>query len=901
MSRRRIRTSVPTASPTIDSGLVPDDHQVFSAEIFWLSLSLGLVFLYALLRRYVPWTMVLRDLPWTSKREEEKSCQNDNFLTHFVDSVRRTLALRERDLIQQCGLDGYLTIRLVRFCMETIVLMTMVSLVILTPVYHSQVRTEKCEKYCATHNSTSQHGDAYKAECVCGVIDSCSMANVRAGSSVLWLSALSMFVFTMWILYRLKREYKEVVRIRHEFWSSRPSRLHSVFVDRIPRSLAPPKRLKEYFEKLFPGQIHSVELLSPIEALRQVGRQRMYTLMLLERAIALKAREGRHPRHWVLCSACRSPSASTTVSPSSLSSRMCCLPVDGFCKTMDSIEVYASQLEMLNSQFKMLKDRYVTADASLDEYTRPRQAFVTFKNVTPTLIAAQTLIQEDMVVKMAPDPNDVRWDTLGERNTAFSHFVRKTASRVLFAFVVVFWGALTSFVGAFTSRKALAEQFEGLNDFLRNNPDFIVWLDRLSTLIYVILIAIVYPIIVLSVKFEVRIAQSNMERAIFERYFLFLVVQVFVFYSIAGSVFMSVVEIARNPSHIFTTLSATIPKNAQFFIGFVAVKTFWLLFDLIRGYNVIFAALRRIFYGKTITQKEFRYQALGICWDFRFPSPVNLSSANANVLLVFFIATSYAAIQPLLTSVALIYFIAANLVFSVILTTSSRQLSDGGGIFWTHSYWCIVASVVTAQLTLVGTLLTKQGFSQALFVFGLCVFTLVMSSHLNDKYRNAATDCTLEIASELDKMDQADSNRQKKIVEVMCDTVFDYGLVMRHRPERALDDIDEEIAFAAAPSNDFITEEDGTETEVPRQSPSLKGATKVFRYVHPVLHEHEFVSPELPSYTRGRGELGEARGSTGGDLGYARMLDLDLDWNSTGISTANTSSQALLLDQTSST
>lgn len=795
-----------TFAPTIAQAktYVAADEQVLFAEIVWLSLSFALVVVYGIQRRFFPQAVVLRHLPWNREQVGKNSegmsrCASIVSRIPLFAFIRQTLTLSEKQLIKQCGLDGYLTLRLIRFCMETLVAMSLLSIAVLTPVYNWQPRTTKCIIYCATHNSTTPV-DAYRADCVCGFIDKCSMANVPAGDRALWTPAITMCIMTLWVMYKLKHEYKEVVRIRHAFWSSRPSRLHSVFVDRIPRALAPPSRLRDFYEKLFPGQIHSVELLSPIDALRHVGKRRMHVLMALERARVERdyEKKGKAPRHWAIC-------------PGSGAS--------GWFSRVDTISELEKELDYLNDQFKLLRQSH---DAHLEEIdkgenTRPRQAFVTFKNVAPTVIAAQTLVQANMVLKMAPNPNDVRWDSLGERNTAFWHFVRKTFSRVLFLFVVLFWGALTSFIGALTSAEALAQQFESLNKFLLENPNFTSWIDRLSTLVYVILIATVYPIIALSVKLEVRISQSNVERAILERYFLFLVVQVFVFYSIAGSVFKSVVDIATNPSHIFSTLSATIPKNASFFIGFISIKTFWLSFDLIRGNNFIFGLLRRILFGATKTKKEFNMQSCCCCWDFRFPSPMNLSGANANVLLVFFIATSYAVVQPLLTIVALIYFIAANLCFTTILTTSSKQMFDGGGIFWTHTYWCVVASIATAQMTLVGTLLTKQGFPQALFTFGLCVTTLVMSSHINDKYRAAATEVTLEIAAELDRFEST-----PKVEEVPCDRMFLYDVVF-------------------SKDHTGILNDDSDDEALEEEEPDV---IKVYRYVHPVLLDSEIVNPD---------------------------------------------------------
>ena len=773
------------------------DEQVFGAEVLWLSLSFATVLAYAIQRKYFPRTVILRDLPWATRAAEEERSRSENVVVSFLDAMRRTLFMDERTMIKQIGLDGYLTLRLIRFCMQTLTAVSFLNLTILTPVYRYQERSEKCLVYCETHKNTTSE-DVYRAECVCGIIDICSMANVHAGSSTLWITASAMLVMTLWVLYRLKTEYKEVVRIRHEFWSSRPSKLHTVFVDRIPRALARPSQLREFFERMFPGQVYSVELVSPTEALRHVGRKRMDTLMQLERAILLKKKYGgQGPRRWILCPT----------------------PHSKCFSSVDAIEALSAELDQLNIQFKSLKASHdeMMNEIDKEENTRPRQAFVTFKNIMPTVIAAQTLIQENMALKMAPDPSDVRWDSLGERNTAFTYFLRKLLSRILFALVVLFWGALTSFISALTSREALARQFEGLNEFLLKYPQFVNWVDRLSTLVYVILIATVYPIIALSVRIEVRIAQSNLERAILERYFLFLVVQVFVFYSIAGSVFKSAVDIATNPSHVFSTLSATIPKNASFFIGFIAIKTFWLMFDLVRGYNFIFGQLRRLFWGSTKTTREFRMQVYGCCWHFRFPSPVNLSSANANILLVFFIATSYAVVQPFLTLAGLIYFAAANVCFSTILTTSSRQLFDGGGIFWTHTYWCVIASIITAQLTLVGTLLTKQGFSQALFVFILSIVTMVMASHLNDKYRTPATEVTLEIASALDKFD---SDATIRVEEILPDRVLLYQVVSPDVP-------------ATMHTSQYNERNDD------------ENVVRVYRYVHPALLDKDVQAPDI--------------------------------------------------------
>ncbi|KAH9262689.1 hypothetical protein BASA82_000276 [Batrachochytrium salamandrivorans] len=734
-------TQYPTSSPG-NKQYVPSQRQLFEEEVLWFSLALVLLLVYLALRTFCPWAVVLRDLPNAVKRKSQA-----------LQQIVSTLRLGEKEMISQTGLDGYMTIRLIRFCSEVAGLICFFNLFVLVPVFHSQKQPKDCREYCR-QNSNHTVEDAYLAKCVCQFVDKCSMANVPSAGPALWIPSIGMLFISLLVLVRLKHEYKEVVRVRLEFWRTRPSRLHTVFVDRIPRSLAPPKLLREYFETLFPGQVQDVELLVSVDELEKVGEARANTLLKLERAIALKT--------------------------------------------------YASELEVLNSKFALLKAAQREHRKQLDDVTQysaqPRQAFVTFKTVTPSVIASQTMIHPTMLVKLAPDPNDVRWNTLGERKTAFSHFARKLASRSLFAFVLLFWGAITSVVGALTSVDALAHPVPRPQRLSSRQS----W-----------------------IRMEVRIAESNVDRAILERYFLFLVVQVFVFYSIAGSVFKSSVEIINHPASVFTTLASTIPKNASFFIGFITIKTFWLYFDLVRGYNLVFAGLRRVCYGATLTNREFRYQACRVCWDFGFPAPTGLPSANANVLLIFFIAVSYSCIQPLVTLAAFVYLASAYVVFVLLLTTSSRLLYDGGGSFWTHTF-----------LVHHGQVWSRRSSH--------CVRLYI--GHVEPPERpvpRAGTGVTLEVAVQLDQ--RACPSPTPRYVEPSVR--FAYHIVTQTEPERP----------AAVEEEERVGESEPT----------------VFRYVDHVLLEPEFLHPSLSPEEQFH-ELGQTpRGSTGGDLGYARMLDLD--------------------------
>lgn len=774
---------------------VAEDERIISTEILWFSLSLSLVLLYGVLRRYLPGAVVLRDLPW------QNDVQDSDFgwIRGLVLSIKRTLSLSESALIAQCGLDGFFTLRLIRFCTWTLLVICAYNLLVQAPFNYSQPPTRSnCEQYCELTGRNSDEKDVYHASCICGFIDKCSLANVADQSTAQWMSVLSMYAISAWVLYQLEREYCEIVRIRHDHWLNRPCQLHTVFVHNIPTSLSSEKSLWQYFDRLFPGKVHKVTIASAMSSLTALGRKRMHIILRLERSIAIKNRrcsaqvnkEQQRPRHWTLTC--------------------------GGMHRVDSIDHYREELQLVTREFKRVKQQEM-ANMEPCQY-----AFVTFNEVTSAVIASQTLLHQDMEIAMALHPNDIRWGTF--QGTSFSALSRKTMSRLIFVLIILFWGGITSFIGAATSTAALSQEFQWLKDFLHEHPTFVSYIDRVSALVYVTLISLVYPIITFIVSLEVQMGQSQVQQTTFARYFLFLVVQVFVFYSIAGTVFKSAVEIAKQPSTIFSTLSANIPRNASFFITFLAVKCFWLFFDMVRGYDFIFHMLRRLFYGVTITKRELRFLACGLCWDFHFPGHYDLAGAQANFMLVYFIAISYACIQPVLSLTALIYFLCANVCFSTILTTSTKQMFDGGGVFWTHAYWCIIASVVTSQMTLIGSLLTKHGFTEAVVVFALLVATFLVATQVHDRHHRAVTNVPMQVAREMDATKSSDnshygtfgnSSRSKEVLEVTPDLVFTYNVVNR----------------AYEPVGDYCDSED-------------LSFTKVFDYEHPALLEEEDLREE---------------------------------------------------------
>ena len=78
-----------------------------------------------------------------------------------------------------------------------------------------------------------------------------------------------------------------------------PQAQHSLIVEALPRELRSDTALYEYFEKLFPGQVHSARVVLNIPDLEKVSAKRKRTARRLEKSIAYHEAAGIRGTHVV--------------------------------------------------------------------------------------------------------------------------------------------------------------------------------------------------------------------------------------------------------------------------------------------------------------------------------------------------------------------------------------------------------------------------------------------------------------------------------------------------------------------------------------------------------------------------------------------------------------------------
>jgi len=765
---------------------IPDSTRVFNSTLLYFALVAISLALYSITRKTCPSVMA----PRLEARRQSRPAQRKCFSLKDIDFswAWKAMSLREDDLIRLAGLDGYIVIRIIRFCWCLSAGFCLIAVVFLLPTYCGAAFSKECSDFCEdlAKEATNYASDgdpnqiwADRATCVCTPIDRASLATIPPGKEALWMPVLVLMMMTALTLYASAREYKSVVRIQQKSWEKLPQ-AHTVLVEEVPERLRDRSGvlLHNYFSRIVPDEILYVE---PIDAssqeflaLREVGDERNYVLWKLERVKAMR-QDANYKK-------------------------LCCASVPSAERVLE----LERDLEILNERFRLRKESYLAFErAGQDVEAQPPDdnasnshaytetsallnedddlhfsaAFVTFRGLVPSAMLSQSRLDNasDMHVSTAPHPLDIIWENLGMGTLARAS--RRTVAQFIFYLIILFWGFFTSFVGASTSTRALARQFPAVRTLLTENPSLGNYLDQFAPLVLVLLVSIVYPLMNQLSRVEGRVSQSEADKRTLERYFAFLVIQVFLFYSVAGTVFKTFVEILQEPRKIVDTLGSTIPQNASFYIQFIVVKLFWMLScELLRVVDIFLAVSRRLVAGPPLTNRERISQFCG-CFTIFYPSATSISSTLAQTLLVFFIALVYAVIQPLILPAAFVFFALGNVVYTTILTTSGKPTyKSGGQLWWPTAYWCIVIGLLTAQLTLVGVLYIKQGFRQTVPTWLLVIATSVAAFNIETRYGPRVSKLSARLAS------QIDHSRRGLEVHRIQPSVWQYGAIRPGQP-----------------------------------------------------------------------------------------------------------------------
>ncbi|RVX20819.1 CSC1-like protein [Vitis vinifera] len=303
-------------------------------------------------------------------------------------------------------------------------------------------------------------------------------------------------------------------------------------------------------------------------------------------------------------------------------------------------------------------------------------------------------------------------------------------------------------------------------------------------------------------KIEGLISLSSLEQRTAGKYYLFILVNVFLGSIITGTAFQQLHKfINQSPTEIPKTVGVSIPMKATFFITYIMVDG-WagVAAEILRLVPLIMFHLKNAFLVKTEQDRE---QAMD-------PGCLNFSISEPRIQLYFLLGLVYAAVTPILLPFIIIFFSFAYMVFRHQIINVYDQKYESGAAFWPSVHQRVIIGLMISQLLLMGLLNTKDFSKSTPFLIVLPVLTFWFHRFCNGRFESAFVRFPLQEAMVKDTLERATEpnlNLKNYLQDAYIHPVFKGGEF--ERPE--VIDEEENNPLVATKRSSYISSKHGSE------------------------------------------------------------------------------------------
>ncbi|KAK9766899.1 phosphate metabolism protein 7, variant 2 [Basidiobolus ranarum] len=385
---------------------------------------------------------------------------------------------------------------------------------------------------------------------------------------------------------------------------------------------------------------------------------------------------------------------------------------------VDSIEYYREELAQLN-QVIVMKQK------NLDQYTPESSAFITFNNQLAAHLAAQSLAHnmplamEAKYVEVSPD--DVVWGNLGMFSIERS--IRKIIALAMVIALVILWFIPTAFVQSIANLDTLTKfiPFLSVIDSWPASVKGIIT-GVLPSVALAILMAVLPMILRALIKFEGTVRHSDIELSLMNKYFFFLVVNVFFVTLVSGPIFNVIEKVINgnfDPAEIATTISSNLPKASVFFISYVLLQTFiGASKEILQGVPLVLRYVMRFVLASTPRKLSALESLPGFVWGTSFPQHT----------LIFVVGIAFATIAPILLPFIAAYFGLYYLVychqFQYVYGSNTAQT---GGLFYPRAVNHMFTGIYIFHVCVLCQFFIAQAYAQGIVQVVLLIITIIVN------------------------------------------------------------------------------------------------------------------------------------------------------------------------------
>ncbi|KAM7256654.1 hypothetical protein ACFE04_012395 [Oxalis oulophora] len=622
----------------------------------------------------------------------------------FLNWMPTAMKMPEAELIDHAGLDSAVYVRIYLLGLKIFVPLMVLGFGILVPVNWTGKTLQSINHL--TYNN----------------IDKLSISNIPAKSNRFWAHIFVAYIFNFWVWYVLYKEYKIIANMRLQFLASekrRPDQF-TVLVRNVPPD--PDESVTEHVEHFFcvnhPGYYLCHQVVYNANKLAKLVEKR-------------KSLQNWHTYYHNKYE--KDPSTKP-------------MTKTGFCGLLgtkvDAIDYYTEEIQKLTEQEKAERERVIS-----DPKAVIPAAFVSFKSRWGAAVCAQTQQTSNptaWLTEWAPEPGNVHWDNLA------IPYVELTIRGLLVSISVFFLTFFFMIPIAFVQSLANIEGIEKVMPFLTPLMDMSFMKSLIQGFLPGIalkIFLIVLPTILNTFsKIEGHTSISTLERKTAVKYYLFVLVNVFLGSIITGTAFEQLnAFLNQSPTEIPKTIGVSIPMKATFFITYVMVDG-WagIAADILRLAPLIMFHVKNTFLVKTDQDRD-KAMDPGT-WDF--------ANSEPRIQLYFLLGFVYAVITPILLPFIVVFFAFSYLVYRHQIINVYDQTYESGASFWPDVHRRLVTGLIISQLLLMGLLSTRKA-PHASMLIGLPVLTIWFHRYCKGRFETAFVKFPLQNAMVKDTLEKA--------------------------------------------------------------------------------------------------------------------------------------------------
>ncbi|KAM0933111.1 putative calcium-dependent channel, 7TM region phosphate [Dioscorea sansibarensis] len=607
----------------------------------------------------------------------------------ILEWVPAALKMPEPELIEHAGLDSAVYLRIYLIGLKIFIPITFLAFAVLVPVNWTNKTLELSNKTKLVYSN----------------IDKLSISNVPEGSQRFWTHLVMAYVFTFWTCYVLLKEYEIVAFMRLQFLETekrRPDQF-TVLVRNVPPD--PDESVSELVEHFFLVN-HSDHYIT---------HQVVYNANELQKLVKKK----KSKQNWLAYNELRyekNPSKRPTKKTGFL----------GLCgERVDAIDFYREEIERLSKEEVILREKTKGKPKSIMP-----AAFVSFRTRWGAAVCAQTQQCRNPTIwltEWAPEPRDVYWENLAIPFVLLT--IRKLIAALAFFFLTFFFMIPIAFVQSLANLEGIEKAAPFLRPLIEIKfiKSFIQGLlPGIALKIFLILLP---TILMMLSKFEGLVSISALERRSASKYYIFLLVNVFLGSIIAGTAFEQLDSfIHQSANQIPKTIGVSIPMKATFFITYIMVDG-WsgIAGEIMRLRPLIIFKLKDMFLVKTEKDRE----------EAMDPGSIGFNTSEPQIQLYFLLGLVYAVVTPFLLPFIVVFFAMAYVVYRHQIINVYNQEYESRAAFWPDVHRRIVTALVISQLLLMGLLSTKKAAQSTPFLIALPVLTFWFHWFCKNRYEPA--------------------------------------------------------------------------------------------------------------------------------------------------------------------